>query len=650
MCRLGILSLLLVAFTNSFNSQCPPCMKLQNRILNGDFESGNVGFSSSLDYVTFFPFICTLCPENSYAIGNNAALFHSGFTGNDHTNPPTGDFFIANAPGSAASVVWCQTLSVFPQTEYTLTFWARDVADNPNPHPLAILIPSFNGIESSDTLVAEGGWSSLTTTWNSGNNTFLELCIINIQTETGGNDFGLDDLSLTACEPITLSQPAFAGIDASLCSNTPLQIGITPIEGYTYNWNAPDGLSADDISNPEVLIENNGDSIYHVSYIVERDSANVGCLASDTIHLSILPIHEVFIGNDTAICASDELALTIPSLWDQVLWSNGSTDQSTAFGIGTHNVIVTEGQCTKSDEIVISALAIEPTGIPDSIAHCATSPLLLEAPMEGTWNWNGNSSSNPIEVETSDTYFFDYISNSCAITDTVTVALFDLQYALLSPDTLLCEGSTLVLQSAAPGTWSTGTYGATLYTNLPGTYSISIVNGPCLTSDTITVSLINLPVVSLGNDTTFCEDDPVLLDASAPQHISYLWSTGDTTAAITSAGSGVYSVAASNACGTATDEIVIDNFPCSWQIYVPSCFTPNEDTFNEAWFATGYNINSMQVWIYNRFGDAIFYSPDGTESWKPGTAIGDDTYNYRIRAVTFQGEEVVKTGVIYLVR
>jgi gliding motility-associated-like protein len=119
---------------------------------------------------------------------------------------------------------------------------------------------------------------------------------------------------------------------------------------------------------------------------------------------------------------------------------------------------------------------------------------------------------------------------------------------------------------------------------------------------------------------------------------------------VATAGSGLYSVVVSNRCGAASDEIAIDNFQCSWEIFVPSCFTPNEDTFNESWFVSGYNIASMQVWIYNRLGEAIFYSADGKVGWTPGIAVGDDVYNYRIQAITYNGEEVVKTGGIYLVR
>ncbi|MFN5621476.1 MAG: hypothetical protein ACK478_09255 [Flavobacteriales bacterium] len=579
------------------NAQCPACMQENNRIVNGDFENGNVGFSSSLDYVTFFPFICTLCPENNYAIGNNATLFNSDFTGNDHTNPPAGDFFIANAPGSAGTSVWCQDLTVYPQTTYTLTFWARDVADNSNPHPLALLIPVFNGIAEDDTLVAQGGWSSLTVTWNSGNVTTLSLCIIDVQTETGGNDFGLDDITLTACEPIQLTQPAFAGNDTTLCSNTPLVIGINPITGYSYTWNNAEGLSSVSLSNPTVNIENTSDSILHVSYIVQRDSANVGCLASDTIQLSILPIYDVFIGNDTSLCALDAVELSVPPLWESVEWSDGNSALSSLFGIGQHSIVVTQGECTKSDSILVSAVEVETTGFPDTIFHCATTDLVLEAPMDGIWMWNQTSAPNPIVADTSATYQFTYISSGCNVIDTLEVRLFEELFAQLSTDTILCEGTSAIIQSAYAGSWNTGLFGETLTIDTAGEYFILVENGPCMTTDSITVYPLALPFVSLGNDTTFCEDFPIVLDAFAEQHSAYLWSTGDTTATITSGGSGAYSVSAYNACGSFNDEILIDNFSCSWELFVPSCFTPNEDTFNESWFVTGYNINSMQVWI-----------------------------------------------------
>ncbi|MFM7233442.1 MAG: hypothetical protein ACKOZM_02550, partial [Flavobacteriales bacterium] len=329
-------------------AQCGACETYVNRVVNGDFENGNSGFSSSLNYVTFFPFICTLCPENNYAIGNNATLFHSGFTGNDHTNPPTGDFFIANAPGQSGVSVWCQSVEVSPQTTYTFTFWARDVANNNNPHPLAVLRPSFNGIVASDSLLAQGGWSSLSVEWFSDNSTSLDLCIIDFQSQTGGNDFGLDDISLTACEPIVLSQPAFAGNDTTLCSRDVMTLGTTPTAGYTYSWTISSALSSTSIANPQFVVNNTTGIPQEFELIVTRDSSGVGCTASDTIAVVVLPMNELNLGEDIVLCSGDSISINC-GIWDSVVWSNGAISNEIIVTSGEYSVEVFSGVCSESD-------------------------------------------------------------------------------------------------------------------------------------------------------------------------------------------------------------------------------------------------------------------------------------------------------------
>jgi gliding motility-associated-like protein len=631
------------------HAQCGACESFNNKIVNGDFENGNSGFTTSLNYVTFFPFLCTLCPENNYAIGNNANLFHSGFAGTDHTNPPTGDFFIANAPGQNGSVVWCQTVNVIPETDYTFTFWARDIADNSNPHPLAKLRPSFNGIISSDSLIAEGGWTSFSMNWFSDTLTEVEICILNYQTETGGNDFGLDDISLTACEPIILSQEAFAGNDTTICSRDVIDLGMVPATGYSYEWSANEGLTSISIGNPSFQINNTGGVAQEYLLWVARDSANVGCIAADTIAISVLPMEELVLAEDITICPGDSTLLECPGNWDSITWSTGDTTTNVSVTSGTYFATVATGVCEETDSITVLEQPIPPNGLPEEISHCNTTPLVLEASIEGLWFFNGNEFENPIIITESGTFVFRHNDGICTTNDTVWVDVYDPLFANLLSDTVLCEGTTATLTSAQAGTWSTGVYAATLDIATPGIYSISITNGPCTTGDTTNVTALSAPQLYLGADTTFCEDYPLTLYAGN-EDAQYLWSTGDTTASIITSGSGIYEVVAENLCGVASDEILITNFPCSWAVHIPSCFTPNEDTFNESWGISGYNLKAIDLTVYNRFGDAIFHSESLDNLWSPSTQVGDDIYNYRIEITPFEGSSEVRTGVIYLVR
>ncbi len=200
-----ILWMMTLAGTQAW-AQCGQCQFPVQLVTNGNFSSGNTGFSTSLNLGSGF--FCPLCPEGTYAIGANAIFFHSDFLGTDHTNPPTGSFFIANgAGGLATSEVWCQTITVQPQTDYTFTFWGRDVTNNSNPHPLALLHASFNGEWIGDSLICSGGWQSHTVQWNSQSLTSVEICIVNTQSQGGGNDFGLDEF-LRFCREID-AEPMF---------------------------------------------------------------------------------------------------------------------------------------------------------------------------------------------------------------------------------------------------------------------------------------------------------------------------------------------------------------------------------------------------------------------------------------------------------
>ena len=50
-------------------------------------------------------------------------------------------------------------------------------------------------------------------------------------------------------------------------------------------------------------------------------------------------------------------------------------------------------------------------------------------------------------------------------------------------------------------------------------------------------------------------------------------------------------------------------------LFVPNAFTPNEDGTNDIFLAKGYNINSFNMDIFNRWGENIFQSNDINDGW-----------------------------------
>jgi len=132
-------------------------------------------------------------------------------------------------------------------------------------------------------------------------------------------------------------------------------------------------------------------------------------------------------------------------------------------------------------------------------------------------------------------------------------------------DTAICLGSSVVLdESASGGTgflWSTGATTPSITVNTPGKYWVTITGAPCISSDTINVTLKPMPTVSLGPDTNFCNLSSFVLQnqLANPSGASYLWNTTATTPAISINSAGTYWLKVTKDGCSATDT-VITNF------------------------------------------------------------------------------------------
>lgn len=169
-------------------------VSFSNLVVNGNFEAGNTGFTSSY---THSPGPNGLWNEGTYAITDNANYNHNNFTcNNNHT--PNGIYFMAiNGAQQANVVIWTETIvGITPNTEYEFSTYVASLSEiNP-----ALLQFKINGVllgqpfQASPTICA---WNKFFEKWDSGTSTSATISIVNQNTVGNGNDFSLDDINFS---------------------------------------------------------------------------------------------------------------------------------------------------------------------------------------------------------------------------------------------------------------------------------------------------------------------------------------------------------------------------------------------------------------------------------------------------------------------
>ena len=99
---------------------------------------------------------------------------------------------------------------------------------------------------------------------------------------------------------------------------------------------------------------------------------------------------------------------------------------------------------------------------------------------------------------------------------------------------------------------------------------------------------------------------------------------------------------------------------CTTNIWIPNAVTPNNDGVNDVWkIVTDYPDcwQTWRTWIYNRWGQLMWYSEDITEPWVINVQGGqyyasDGVYTYKIEGVTWGLTDFVwnQTGHITVIR
>ena len=166
-----------------------------NLIKNGDFSQGKAEFYSD------YQFSPTLYAEGAYYVGDNPQLTHSEFEPCRKNGDKPNFMLIVNGHYEANKVIWQQEVAVKPGESYVFEGLVASVVYS-SPPVLALYLD--DKLQGQPFAVQEGAcnWETFSYTWTAAKGQKkVQLRLVNLNLEAGGNDFALDDFVFRVDKP-----------------------------------------------------------------------------------------------------------------------------------------------------------------------------------------------------------------------------------------------------------------------------------------------------------------------------------------------------------------------------------------------------------------------------------------------------------------
>ena len=302
------------------------------------------------------------------------------------------------------------------------------------------------------------------------------------------------------------------------------------------------------------------------------------------------------VSNET-ICVGESVTFTDASVGVTTYdWDFGAgASPATASGAGPHNAtynvagtpiitLTADGGATQTMQITVNAPPAQPTITADGpTSFCAGESVNLTSSTQSQYEWSNGLTTQTINVDASGSYSVTVTdANGCSSSSSsISVAVEALPVICIGTVTqpTACGTATGQIQVTGSGngdlSWSGTQTGSNTNITLPntimglaaGSYTIAFTSAGGCVSNSLNQSISDpnapaAPTISADGPVTFCEGGHVVLTSS--ETTGNTWSNGETTASITVAASGNYSVTITDGLGcsatsNATTVTVNDN-------------------------------------------------------------------------------------------
>ncbi len=298
----------------------------------------------------------------------------------------------------------------------------------------------------------------------------------------------------------------------------------------TYLWDTGETTASISVSPTESTI-----------YSVTGFSSN-GCQITEEILVVVASIVVADAGNNVVICNSQNVTLTASGS-SYFSWSTGETTASIVVSpteTTTYTVVVSDDYGNiDSDHVTITVPDLTNVSVSDNITIIEGEATTLTASGANVFLWSTGENSSSISVSPSETTTYTVVGSSynCESEELqVTVTVIPEVVANAGNNLTICNGESVTLNASGGANylWSTGDTSASIIINPTETtiYTVTVSdNYGNSDSDSVTVTVDNVPVITLSEDITIIEGESATLIASGAN--AYLWSTSQDSSTIT---------------------------------------------------------------------------------------------------------------------
>ncbi len=407
----------------------------------------------------------------------------------------------------------------------------------------------------STTLTASGGntyqWStgstattivvapSVTTTYSVIANTSSSACAVALVT--------------VFVKPLAISTPMSINCFAPQSSVTAnVSSGGTP--PYSYFW-SPTNQTTATIT---------GLSAGGVHIITVTDA--LGCSSTKTVTVTSPNALLLYISGNNIICNGDVSSLSAsltPSGVSTYVWSTGST-ATTLFVAPTvtttYTVMGFTAFCSDTAPVTVTVMPNATALVSPSTTLCSGQSTVLTASggVNYLWNTGAVTSSIAVSPQSNSSYSVIVSLGPCNDTAYTSVSVQTTPTVTVSNNTTICTGDVVSLNASGGATyiWSNGATASSIVATPPTTltYSVVAISGICSDTGNIKVTVSPPPIANIVGNINICDGSAGTLTATGGG--TYVWSSGETSAAIYPTTAGTYSVLVT--IGTCTDSASVN--------------------------------------------------------------------------------------------